>query len=243
MRLNNSGTERGRGNAATRHNAPPYISLWTSPLSLSSLRCAWGLEAHALLLFVGKRATCSVDMLLIHSEAKVRKKNEKVNTPNTDLNYRYICVMELSKNFTLKELTASNTAKAKGIVNEPDAKQLSAMQILVDKVLQPLREGIGKSIKVSSGLRVPALNKAIGGSVTSQHCKGEAADIRMSGKTGNADLFHYIKENLVFDQLIWEFGTEGNPDWVHVSYSAKGNRGEILKAYKKDGRTRYMLYK
>lgn len=159
------------------------------------------------------------------------------------MNNRYICGMELSKNFTLKELTASNTAKARGIVNEPDAKQLAALQLLVEKVLQPLREGIDKPIKVSSGLRVPALNKAIGGSVTSQHCKGEAADIQMSGKTGNAKLFNYIKENLVFDQMIWEFGTQENPDWVHVSYSAKGNRGEILRAYKKDGRTRYMLYK
>lgn len=151
--------------------------------------------------------------------------------------------MELSKNFTLKELTASRTAKARGIVNEPDAKQLAALQLLVERVLQPLRDGIDKPIKVSSGLRVPALNKAIGGSVTSQHCKGEAADIQMSGKTGNAKLFNYIKENLVFDQMIWEFGTQENPDWVHVSYSAKGNRGEILRAYKKDGRTRYMLYK
>ena len=151
--------------------------------------------------------------------------------------------MELSKNFTLKELTASDTAKAKGISNEPDAKQLAAMQLLVEKILQPLRDGIDKPIKVSSGLRVPALNKAIGGSVTSQHCKGEAVDIQMSGKTGNAKLFNYIKENLVFDQMIWEFGTQENPEWVHVSYSAKGNRGEILRAYKKDGRTRYMLYK
>jgi hypothetical protein len=151
--------------------------------------------------------------------------------------------MELSKNFTLKELTASNTAKARGISNEPDTKQLAALQLLVEKVLQPLREGIDKPIKVSSGLRVPALNKAIGGSVTSQHCKGEAADIQLSGKTGNAKLFNYIKENLVFDQMIWEFGTSENPNWVHVSYSAKGNRGEILKAYKKDGRTRYMSYK
>ena len=151
--------------------------------------------------------------------------------------------MELSKNFTLKELTASDTAKAKGISNEPDAKQLAAMQLLVEKILQPLRDGIDKPIKVSSGLRVPALNKAIGGSVTSQHCKGEAVDVQMSGKTGNAKLFNYIKENLVFDQMIWEFGTQENPEWVHVSYSAKGNRGEILRAYKKDGRTRYMLYK
>jgi zinc D-Ala-D-Ala carboxypeptidase len=159
------------------------------------------------------------------------------------LNNRYICIMELSKNFTLNELTASNTAKSKGISNEPDAKQLAALQLLVEKILQPLRDGIDKPIKVSSGLRVPALNKAIGGSVTSQHCKGEAVDIQMSGKTGNAKLFNYIKENLVFDQMIWEFGTQENPEWVHVSYSAKGNRGEILRAYKKDGRTRYMLYK
>jgi len=151
--------------------------------------------------------------------------------------------MELSKNFTLNELTASNTAKSKGISNEPDTKQLAALQLLVEKILQPLRDGIDKPIKVSSGLRVPALNKAIGGSVTSQHCKGEAVDIQMSGKTGNAKLFNYIKENLVFDQMIWEFGTQENPEWVHVSYSAKGNRGEILRAYKKDGRTRYMLYK
>jgi hypothetical protein len=155
-----------------------------------------------------------------------------------------ITVMQLTENFTLQELTSSPTADKLGIKNVPDLKQEAALKLLAEKILQPLRDGIGVPIKINSGLRGVALNKAIGGSSTSQHCKGEAADLSLkSKKNGNALLFHYIRENLVFDQMIWEFGTKSNPDWVHVSYSAKGNRKEILEAYKHHGKTSYRLWK
>lgn len=149
--------------------------------------------------------------------------------------------MKLSENFTLAELTKSSTAKRLGIENTPDPQQLENLVELCHKVLQPLREAIGP-IRISSGLRVPALNKAIGGSSTSQHCaiNGAAADIDIDD---NKKVFDYIKNNLQFDQLIWEFGNEKQPDWVHVSYHYGHNRGQVLKAIKKDGKTKYIPYK
>ena len=116
------------------------------------------------------------------------------------------------------------------------------MRLIVEKVLQPLRDGIDKPIKVTSGLRVPALNKAIGGSVTSQHCKGEAADIQMSGKTGNAKLFHYIKENLVFDQLIWSLVLIA-PRLGARQLLCKGQQRGDAGCIQEGWRTRYRLYK
>lgn len=150
--------------------------------------------------------------------------------------------MNLSKNFTLREMTKSVTAKRLGIDNAPDELQISFMKELCGAVLQPLRDELGP-IVISSGLRVPALNKAIGGSSTSQHCalRGAAADIDMDEK--NTDVFNYIKDNLIFDQLIWEFGNEACPDWVHVSYHYGHNRGQILKAVKKNGKTTYIFFK
>lgn len=149
--------------------------------------------------------------------------------------------MKLSENFTLAELTKSSTAKRLGIENTPDPQQLENLVELCQKVLQPLRDAIGP-IRISSGLRVPALNKAIGGSSTSQHCaiNGAAADIDIDD---NKKVFDYIKNNLQFDQLIWEFGNEKQPDWVHVSYHYGHNRGQVLKAIKKDGKTKYVPYK
>jgi zinc D-Ala-D-Ala carboxypeptidase len=149
--------------------------------------------------------------------------------------------MNLSKNFTLKEMTKSVTAKRLGIDNTPNEEQIEFMRELCEAVLQPLRDELGPII-ITSGLRVPALNKAIGGSSTSQHCalRGAAADIDMDEK--NTEVFNYIKDNLVFDQLIWEFGDDKCPDWVHVSYHYGHNRSQILKAVKKNGKTAYIKY-
>ena len=149
--------------------------------------------------------------------------------------------MKLSDNFTLAEMTKSQTAKRLGIDNTPTPEQLENLIELCNKVLQPLRDAIGP-IRISSGLRVPALNKAIGGSKTSQHCaiNGAAADIDVED---NKKVFDYIKDNIQFDQLIWEFGDENQPDWVHVSYHYGKNRGQILRAVKKNGKTTYINYK
>ena len=149
--------------------------------------------------------------------------------------------MKISENFTLEELVKSDTAKRLGIENMPTPEQLENLIELCHKVLQPLRDEIGP-IHISSGLRVPALNKAIGGSKTSQHCaiNGATADISIKD---NKKAFDYIKDNLIFDQLIWEFGNEKQPDWVHVSYHYGKNRGQILRAVKKNGKTTYINYK
>ena len=149
--------------------------------------------------------------------------------------------MKLTANFSLAELTKSHTATKKGIKNEPNDTQLSFLVELCENVLQPLRDAIGP-INISSGLRVPELNKAIGGSATSQHCalRGAAADI---SNPDNKLVFNYIKENIDFDQLIWEFGNDDQPDWVHVSYHKGHNRKQILKAIKKSGKTTYIQFK
>jgi zinc D-Ala-D-Ala carboxypeptidase len=145
--------------------------------------------------------------------------------------------MNLTKNFTLEEMYKSTTAIRLGIDNTPSDIAIKNLLLLCQKVLQPLRENIGESIKVSSGYRSPALNKKIGGSKSSQHCLGQAADISCGERT--AELYNYIKNNLIFDQIIWEFGTDKNPDWVHVSYSSTRNRKECLRAYKINGKTVY----
>jgi hypothetical protein len=153
--------------------------------------------------------------------------------------------MQLSKNLTLAEVTRSESAKRKGISNEPTAEHLENFKKLAEKVFQPIREHFGVPIHISSGYRSKALNAAIGGSATSQHCSGEAVDIDMDGSTvTNKQVFDYIKDNLVFDQMIWEFGTDKNPDWVHVSYESTGKqRKQILKAVKVNGKTSYVPYK
>jgi hypothetical protein len=142
---------------------------------------------------------------------------------------------KISKHISYKEATRSNTAIRKGINNTPDGDQLIAMKLVAEKVFEPMREHFGKPIRINSFLRVSALNVAVGGSKSSQHCKGEAID--MDGLNGltNKEIFNYIKDNLDFDQLIWEYGTDKEPDWVHVSYSANGNRKQILKAIKGKG--------
>jgi len=152
--------------------------------------------------------------------------------------------MQLSKNLSLAEVTRSESAKRKGISNMPTSEHIDNFKLLAEKVFQPIREHFAVPIHISSGYRSAALNKAIGGASSSQHCSGEAIDIDMDGTTiTNAQVFNYIKDNLEFDQLIWEFGTDKNPDWVHVSYESKGKqRKQILKAYKAGGATKYKPY-
>jgi D-alanyl-D-alanine dipeptidase len=153
--------------------------------------------------------------------------------------------MQLSKHLALAEVTRSNEAKRKGISNEPTPEHLKNFQLLAEKVFEPIREHFAVPIKISSGYRSAALNKAIGGAASSQHCSGEAIDIDMDGTSiTNAQIFNYIKDNLNFDQLIWEFGTKANPDWVHVSYESTGKqRKQILRATRNAaGKTVYAAY-
>lgn len=154
--------------------------------------------------------------------------------------------MQLSKHLSLVEVTRSETAKRKGISNQPIPEHLENFKKLAENVFEPIREHFAVPIHISSGYRSSALNRAIGGSLTSQHCSGEAIDIDMDGSSdgvSNVDVFNYIKENINFDQLIWEFGDNSAPDWVHVSYSASGKqRKQILKAVKDKGRTVYQPY-
>ena len=153
--------------------------------------------------------------------------------------------MQLSKNLSLAEVTRSETAKRRGVSNMPTEAHIANFKLLAEKVFQPIREHFGVPIHISSGYRSAALNKAIGGAASSQHCSGEAIDIDMDGTSiTNAQIFNYIKDNLNFDQMIWEFGTDTNPDWVHVSYESTGKqRKQILKAVKKGGATSYVPYK
>ena len=148
--------------------------------------------------------------------------------------------MKLSKNFTLSEITHSNTAKRLGIKNEPTETHLQYIQHLVDDLLQPLRDAVGP-IRISSGYRNPSLNRAIGGSRSSQHCKGEALDLQFwkAGEINNKVIYDWILQSgLKFDQMINEFDFA----WIHVSLKAKDNRRQVLEAYKnKEGDTAYKI--
>ena len=147
--------------------------------------------------------------------------------------------MRLSKNFTLQEFTKSQTALRQGLDNTPGQEHLGNATALFRNVVQPVRDHFGVTV-INSGYRGEALNKAVGGSSTSQHCKGEAVDIECPG-TPNYDVAKWIEENLDFDQLILEFYTPGIPDsgWVHVSYKSEGNRKSVLTAMKENGKTVY----
>ena len=153
--------------------------------------------------------------------------------------------MILSKNFTLKELVASQTADRKGINNNPNEDQINSLKLLCEKVLQPVRDHFGKVVTVSSGFRSEELCEAIGSSKNSQHAKGQAADFEVYGLS-NAELCKYIAENLDFDQLILEYHNIGEPNsgWIHCSYRNDGeNRKQILRAYRDDaGKTKYENY-
>jgi hypothetical protein len=155
--------------------------------------------------------------------------------------------MQLSEHLSLAEVTKSDTAKRRGISNMPTEAHLANFKLLAENIFEPIRKHFAKPIFISSGYRSAELNKAIGGAASSQHCSGEAIDIDMDGRPGgvtNKMVFDFIKENLNFDQLIWEFGTDTNPDWVHVSYESTGKqRKQILKAVRKGGATTYVPYK
>ena len=150
--------------------------------------------------------------------------------------------MKLSENFSLKEMTKSQTALRRGIENEPGEEEQANLQQLCEQVLQKVRDHFGKPVTVNSGYRSPELNKAIGGSTTSDHCKGMAADIEIPG-ISNYELADWIKENCEFRQLILEFYTPGVPDsgWVHVSYNYEENEKKVMTALKEEGKTVYKL--
>ena len=142
--------------------------------------------------------------------------------------------MKLSKNFSLWELTKSQTASRRGIKNSPTKEHLQNLITTANKILQPVRDHYGIPFTPSSGYRSPALNRAVGGSKDSQHSKGEAVDFEVPG-ISNYDLATWIKKNIEFDQLILEFYTPGgdpNSGWVHCSYREGSNRKELLTAYK-----------
>jgi hypothetical protein len=149
--------------------------------------------------------------------------------------------MNLSANFTLKELIKSDTATRLGLDNTPDDEALENLKTLCEKVLQPVREHFDKSVSVNSGYRSPESNAAVGGSKTSDHCKGMAADIEIVG-VANADLAQWIMDNLEYTQLILEFYTPGIPDsgWVHVSYDPNNLKKQELTATKVAGKTTYL---
>ena len=151
-------------------------------------------------------------------------------------------MIKISNHISYKEATRSVTALRLGIDNTPNEYQLQNMEIIAKKVFEPLREAIDAPIKINSFFRSEKLNKAIGGSGKSQHCQGRAIDIDdVYGSVSNAYMFYYIKDNLDFDQLIWEFGSDANPDWVHVSYvDEDSNRKRCLKAIRENGKTKYI---
>ena len=140
------------------------------------------------------------------------------------------------KYFKIEELTKTGT----GLSNIPNVEQMQNLIYLGEHILDPLREGLGAQITISSGFRSPEVNKRVGGAVNSQHMAGEAADLKCGN---NKSMFEWIKKNINFDQLIWEFGNDNNPQWVHVSIKRNGNnRNEVLKAVTENGKTVYKKF-
>ena len=148
--------------------------------------------------------------------------------------------MKLTENFSLLELTKSQTAERKGIDNTPSPAHRDNLKSLCTRILQPIRDHFNRVVSVSSGYRSPELCTAIGSKTTSQHAKGEAADFEIFGLS-NKELADYIHQNLDYDQLILEYWKESDPNsgWVHCSYRDGDNRNQYLKAYKKNGSTKY----
>jgi len=148
--------------------------------------------------------------------------------------------MKLTANFSLNELTKSQTAERKGIDNTPSTEHQENLKLLCESVLQPVRDHFGKVVTISSGYRSPELCTAIGSKITSQHAKGQAADFEIFG-VSNKTLADYIDSELHYDQLILEYWKESDPNsgWVHCSFSAGNNRKQYLRAYKENGKTKY----
>lgn len=148
--------------------------------------------------------------------------------------------MNLSPNFTLEEMTKSETALRHGLDNTPGEQEIANLQTLCEKVLQPVRDHYKKGVKVNSGFRHPEVNQKVGGSPVSDHCKGQAADIEIPS-VANYELAKWISENLEYTQVILEFYTPGVPDsgWVHVSYDPTNLKKQNLTASRKDGKTVY----
>jgi zinc D-Ala-D-Ala carboxypeptidase len=142
--------------------------------------------------------------------------------------------MKLSENFSLSEFTETST----GLPNKPSQEAITNLKYLVQYVLQPARDKFGP-IEITSGYRSEKVNAAVGGSATSDHLKGKAADIKHKDL---ASVFNYIRKQTHFKQLIWEFGTDSQPAWIHVSYDVNNNKGEVLKAIKKNGKTKYIKF-
>ena len=149
--------------------------------------------------------------------------------------------MNLTENFTLAEMTKSETALRHDMDNTPGEQEIAALKALAEHVLQPVRDHFGKGVKVNSGFRHPEVNAKVGGSKTSDHCRGQAADIEIPG-IPNAELAAWIRDNLEFRQLILEFYTPGIPDsgWVHVSFVPEDNKKQVLTATKQNGKTVYL---
>lgn len=149
--------------------------------------------------------------------------------------------MNLTKNFTLAEMTKSETALRHDMDNTPGEQEIAALKVLAENVLQPVRDHFGKGVKVNSGFRHPEVNAKVGGSKNSDHCRGQAADIEIPG-IPNAELAAWIRDNLEFRQLILEFYTPGIPDsgWVHVSFVPEDNKKQVLTATKQNGKTVYL---
>lgn len=146
----------------------------------------------------------------------------------------------ISTHITYKEGVISATGQRLGIGNTPHPAILATMKVTAEKLFEPLREYFGQPIRIISFFRCAALNKAVGGAKNSSHMKGEAIDVEGTNGITNADIFRYFKNgNVDFDQVIWEFGTDQEPDWVHISYREGNNRREFLRARKVNGRTIY----
>ena len=153
---------------------------------------------------------------------------------------------KLSEHFSVWEFERSQTAKRLGLNNSMTEEHKENAKALCINILEPLRKHLNMPIKISSGYRGKELNKAINGASTSQHCKGEAVDIDMDGYYGttNYQIFHWLLNNVDFDQMIYEFGTDTNPDWVHISYSKSKTkqRNEVLRAVRTKNGTEYHKY-
>jgi len=149
----------------------------------------------------------------------------------------------ISKHISEKEGVYSRTALRLDIDNTPTKEHKKNMCLLAENIFEPLRAYVGGPIKINSFYRSPELNKAIGGSSKSQHCHGQAIDLDDTfGRMTNAEMYEFIKEHLDFDQMIWEFGDDENPNWVHISYvSEEENRNRCLKAYKENNKTKYKI--